>query len=58
MNYIRFTLYMPKKLGKVFTKLKMESSLNESKNSIILKCMAKGLKELYDIDIDKLNEII
>jgi hypothetical protein len=49
---------MPKKLGKVFTKLKTESSLNESKNSIILKCMAKGLKELYNIDIDKLNEII
>jgi hypothetical protein len=49
---------MPKKLGKVFSKLKEESPLNESKNSIILKCMSKGLKELYDIDIDKLNEII
>lgn len=46
------SLYIPKELNDVFEDIKSKDRLNTSKNAIIIKCIAAGLKEVYKIDFE------
>jgi len=52
MRQARIMVYCPESIKTSLDKAKKKSTISESVNTIILKCIEFGLKELYKIEIE------